>query len=199
MKKVFGVCLILLLIGSTVVLGDVLDYDSDGDKSKNPWLENMTVPVEQQSQVTTKGEDGEIITVDSGESNTDPGTINFPEYETTNASGSEVKKTKKIAKPKIVSATKKNKKTRKVKLKIKKDSSIKGYQVAIYKTKKNAKKNKKAILKRFFKRTKVTVKSRKLRNRTKLWVKVRAYVITEKGKKKYGTWSKVKRVKVKKK
>ena len=100
-------------------------------------------------------------------------------------------------KAKIKKITVKKKVSKKVKLSLKKIGGAKGYQVAIYKTKKNALKNKKAIVKKFVKKTSVTVISKKLKNKKTLYVKVRAYKLN--GKKKiYGKWSKVKKVKIKK-
>ena len=91
----------------------------------------------------------------------------------------------------------KKKSAKKVKLLLKKIRGAKGYQVAIYKTKKNAAKNKKAIIKKFVRKTRATVTSKKLKNKKSLYVKVRAYKLN--GKKKiYGKWSKVKKVKIKK-
>ncbi len=97
----------------------------------------------------------------------------------------------------IKKITAKKKATKKVKLLLKKIRGAKGYQVAIYKTKKNAAKNKKAIVKKFVKKTRATVSSKKLKNKKTLYVKVRAYKLN--GKKKiYGKWSKAKKVKIKK-
>ena len=66
--------------------------------------------------------------------------------------------------------------------------------MAIYKTRKNAQKNQKAIVKKLFRKTKVTVTSKKLKNKKTLFVKVRAYNLDGKNKK-YGAWSKIKVVK----
>ena len=100
-------------------------------------------------------------------------------------------------KAKIKKITVKKKVSKKVKLSLKKIRGAKGYQVAIYKTKKNASKNKKAIVKKFVKKTSVTVISKKLKNKKTLYVKVRAYKLN--GKKKiYGKWSKVRKVRIKK-
>ena len=106
-------------------------------------------------------------------------------------------KVKAPARAKIKKVSAKKKSAKKVKLTLKKITNAVGYQVAIYKTKKNAKKNKKAVVKKFTKKLKVTVKSKKLKNKKKLFVKVRAYVLDGKTKV-YGKWSKVKKVKIKK-
>lgn len=106
-------------------------------------------------------------------------------------------KVKKPGKAKINKVYNKKKAAKKVKISLKKIKGADGYQVAIYKTKKNAKKNKKAIVKKFVRKTKVTVNSKKLKNQKKLFVKVRAYALDGKSKV-YGKWSNVKSVKIKK-
>lgn len=104
----------------------------------------------------------------------------------------------KIAKVKIKSiAKKKSAKAVKIKLK-KKLKSVTGYQVRFFKTKKNAKANKKALVKRTYKKNKKTfkVKSKKLKNRKKLFVRIRGYKLVG-TKKYYGKWSVSKKVKMK--
>lgn len=88
----------------------------------------------------------------------------------------------------------KKKAAKKVKLSLKKIKGADGYQIKFTK-KKNSKK---AVLKKFVKKLKVTIKSKKLKNKKKLFVRVRAYKLDANGKKVYGKWSKVKKVKIKK-
>lgn len=96
---------------------------------------------------------------------------------------------KKVVAKKVIS--------KKVKISLKKIYGAKGYQIAVYNTKRNAAKNKNAIVKKFFKKTSLTVTSKKLKNKKTLYVKVRAYKLD--GKRKiYGKWSKAKKVKIKK-
>lgn len=83
----------------------------------------------------------------------------------------------------------KNKKGKKAVLKWKKVSGAKGYQIA-YGTNKKLKK----MVKKTTSKTTITLK--KLKKKT-YYVKVRAYCVKN-GKKVYGTWSKVKKVKVRK-
>ena len=104
-------------------------------------------------------------------------------------------KVQKPAKAKVKKVAAKKKSAKKVKITIQKISA-KGYQVAIYKTKKDAKKNRKALKKKFVKKAKVTITSKKLKNKKTLYVKIRAYNLDGK-KKVYGAWSKVKKIKVK--
>ena len=101
------------------------------------------------------------------------------------------------AKVKIVKADTKKKASKKVKLLLKKNTGAKGYQIAVYITKKNANKNKKAIVIKTVKKIKVSINSKKLKNKKQLFVRARAYVLDAKGKKYYGKWSKVKKIKVK--
>ncbi len=99
-------------------------------------------------------------------------------------------------KAKVKKAVKKKKSAKKIKVKIKKVKGSAGYQVAVYKSKKKAKKNKKALVKKFVKKTKFTIKSKKFKKKKKLWVKVRAYVL-DGSTKVFGTWSKPKKTKKK--
>lgn len=94
----------------------------------------------------------------------------------------------------VVKKAVKKTKAKKLNLTLKKIKGAKGYQVAVYKTKKAAKSNKKALVKKYVKKLKVAIKSKKLKNKKKLYVRARAYVMDGKAKK-YGAWSKAKKVK----
>ncbi len=107
------------------------------------------------------------------------------------------KKVKAPGKTKVKKAIKKKKSPKKIKVTLKKVKGAKGYQIAIYKSKKNAKKNKKAIKKKYFKKAKFTVKSKKFKKYKKLYARARAYALDGK-KKVFGKWSKIKKVKNKK-
>ncbi len=122
--------------------------------------------------------------------------------ETTTAqeSTSEVESTTKaVEKPAKVSVKKASKKksAKKISLKFKKVKDAKGYEVAVYKSKKAAKKNKDALYTKTVKKAKTSVKSKKFKNKKKLFVRIRAYVLDGETKV-YGSWSKVKAVKIKK-
>ncbi len=102
-------------------------------------------------------------------------------------------KTSKVA---VKKATKK-KSAKKVKVTLKKTvANADGYQVAFYKTKKNAKKNKKALVKKLYKKNKKSfnISHKKLKKKKTLFVRVRAFK-TIAGSKYYGKWSSVKKVK----
>lgn len=104
------------------------------------------------------------------------------------------------AQAKIAKINTKKKADKKVKLSLKKIKTAKGYQVAIYtsgKVAKNDKNAKKAFVKKYVKNIKVTLISNKLKNKKKLYVRVRAYVLDGKTKI-YGKWSAVKPIKIKK-
>lgn len=99
----------------------------------------------------------------------------------------------KVARTKVKKTTKK-KTSKKVKLTLKKIKGATGYKVQFSKTKKF----KKVLVTKVVKKAKVTIKNKKLKNKKKLYVRVKAY--KKVGKKKYysSKWSKVKRVKIKK-
>ena len=130
---------------------------------------------------------------------TTPNVTTSSNVEKTTAAPSTMTKVEAPVKAKIKKINTKKKAANKVKISLKKITGVKGYQVAVYKTKKSAKTNKKSIVKKFIKKVKVTVKSKKFKNKSKLYVRVRAYKLDNDGKTKvYGKWSKVKKVKIKK-
>lgn len=100
----------------------------------------------------------------------------------------------KLDKVKIAKAVKKSKSSKKIKLCLKKKiSGAKGYQIKIYKTKKLAKANKKAVSTKTTTKITTTISSSKFRGTKSLYVRVRAYQ-TVNGKKVYGKWSTVKKI-----
>ena len=102
-----------------------------------------------------------------------------------------------VAKASVKKATKK-KSAKKIKITLKKITNASGYQVQISKSKKF----KKVLVKKTIKKLKLvkkavfTVKSSKIKNKKKLWVRARAYIVFN-GKVIYGSWSKAKKAKVK--
>ncbi len=84
---------------------------------------------------------------------------------------------------------------KKLTVKVKKVSGAKGYEVSAYGTKKNAKKNKKAIATVTSTKKKIVVSSKKIKKAKKVYVKVRAYTADTAGIKSYGAWSKTKKIK----
>ena len=99
-------------------------------------------------------------------------------------------KVKKPAKVKITKA--KNVKTKKLTVKWKKTSKAKGYQIQIASNKKFTKGKKTKTL------SKTTYSFKKLKKNMYYYVRVRAYVYNSNHKKVYGSWSAVKKVKIKK-
>ena len=95
--------------------------------------------------------------------------------------------------PAKATVIKAKKSAKKIRITLKKQENVSGYQVAVYKTKKNAKKNKKAIVKKYAIKLNFKIKSKKFK-RKKLFVRARAYAIYT-GKIYYGAWSDVKKVK----
>ncbi len=83
--------------------------------------------------------------------------------------------------------------SKKIKMSMKKTKGALGYQVVVFKSKKNAKKLVKPIYQKVFSKTKFTLKSKKFKKKKKLYVRARAFNHTKAGK-----WSKIKRVKIKK-
>ncbi|MCR5737292.1 MAG: hypothetical protein K6G64_06555 [Eubacterium sp.] len=159
------------------------------DKKKVEPTTEVTTTEESTQQPTAQPEtqkpSGETITIIPSEQKTT--------YVQPVNAGGEVKKPAKV---KIKKLYRKKKSAKKIKLKVKKLKGVNGYQVVIYKNKTAAKKNKKAILKKYVKRNKalLIVKSKKLKNKVKLFVKVRGYVKGKRGVL-FGTWSDIKRVK----
>ena len=99
-------------------------------------------------------------------------------------------KVKEPAKVKITKA--KNVKTKKLTVKWKKTSKAKGYQIQIASNKKFTKGKKTKTL------SKTTYSFKKLKKNKYYYVRVRAYVYNSNHKKVYGSWSAVKKVKIKK-
>lgn len=95
-----------------------------------------------------------------------------------------VKKTK-------VKKAKKKKSSKKAKISLKKVKGVSGYQIKVYKSKKA----KKALVKRTVTKAKFTLKSKKIKNRKKLYIKARAYKVVN-GKKYYSKWSKKKKINI---
>lgn len=100
--------------------------------------------------------------------------------------------TMKLGTTKVKTATKK-KAAKKISLKLKKIKGATKYQIQISKTKKFKKK----LVKKTVKKVKFTLKSKKIKNKKKLYVRARAMKVVGK-KKYYGDWSKPKKVKIKK-
>ena len=99
----------------------------------------------------------------------------------------------KVKKPGKVKITKaQNVKTKKVTVKWKKTSKAKGYQIQIASNKKFTKGKKTKTL------SKTTYSFKKLKKNKYYYVRVRAYVYNSNHKKVYGSWSTVKKVKIKK-
>lgn len=100
-----------------------------------------------------------------------------------------------VAKPgkaKVKKAVKKKKSAKKIKITLKKVAGAKKYQVAVYKTKKNAKKNKKALVKKTITKLTATIKSKKLKGKKTVYVRARAWNAAG-----FGAWSGVKKSKKK--
>ena len=104
--------------------------------------------------------------------------------------------TVKVAKTKIKKASKK-KTSKKAKISLKKIKEANGYKVQISTSKKFKKTKKVKVITKYTKKATFTFKSSKIKNKNKLYVRARAYKIVN-GKKKYGSWSKTKKMTIKK-
>lgn len=183
-----------------------------GEKYEEPTTPEETTPEETTPEETkpeettpeeTKPEETKPEETTPEETTTEPitvvpttGATNETTVAPTNAEPQQ--SVKKPGKVKIKKVYTKRKSSKKIKLTFKKVKGAKGYQIAVYKTKKNAVKNKKVLVRKSVKRTNLTFQSKKLKNKQRLYVKVRAFVLNTKGKKIYGNWSKVKKIKIKK-
>lgn len=96
--------------------------------------------------------------------------------------------------PGTATVIKAKKSAKKIKVTLKKLNRVSGYQIAVYKSKKNAKKNKKAIVKRYTITLNTKIKSKKFTKIKKLYVRARAYAIIT-GKVYFGRWSAIKKAK----
>nr|MCR5429609.1 hypothetical protein [Eubacterium sp.] len=103
----------------------------------------------------------------------------------------------KVGKAKIKKVYKKKKTAKKVKLVLNSIPNVDKYQVAVYKKKKNANKNSKALITKLFNKTKIIIKTKKIKNKKKLYIRARG-VRTENKVSRYGEWSDIKKVKIKK-
>lgn len=90
----------------------------------------------------------------------------------------------------------KKKSAKKARVTLKKVVGAAGYQIAVYKTKKNAKKNKKALVKKYTNKLTYTIKSKKLKNKKIVYVRARAYALNGRAKI-FGAWSGIKKSKTK--
>ncbi|MFR7643222.1 hypothetical protein [Eubacterium sp.] len=104
------------------------------------------------------------------------------------------KPTVKVSKPGTASVKKATKKkaSAKVKISLKKVKKAKGYYVQIS----TSKKFKKVLVKKYVKKVSFTLKSKKIKNKKKLYVRAKAYKLNGKKKVLSKKWSKVKKVKI---
>lgn len=149
--------------------------------TSEPSIDESSTPEQDTSNITTINGGGAATTAEASQVTT----RNIKPSATTG-------KSVKVGKTKVKKASKK-KGSKKVKISLKKITGARGYQIKIYKSKKA----KKAIFRKNVKKVKFTLKGKKIKNRKKLYVRARAYKIIN-GRKKYGKWSKRKRVKIKK-
>lgn len=158
-------------LGAKTATGETLKYSSSNKK---------VVTVSKTGKVTIKGIGTATITITSPASDM---------YKAAKA----VKVTIKVVPKKVKVTSVKNIKGGKLRIAWRKDKTVTGYEV-LYSTKKNFKNAKKVTVKSY---KTVSVKTKKLTKTKTYYVKVRAYK-TVNGKKVYGAYSAVKKIKIKK-
>lgn len=162
--------------------------------------------VSQEYTVTATKKDAEPVTTEPETTEptttqpvTTPAATTKAPVVTKSAAQKKIESFKKTGKAKVKTATKK-KTSKKIKITLKKRLKVSdGYQVRFFKTKKNAKKNKKAIITKTVKKNKksFTVKNKKIAKKKTLYIRVRGYIVAG-GKRYTGKWSAAKKVKIKK-
>ena len=180
----------ILVPANTTYIFAISDY------AETPQEIGIIAAMETQEVTTTQAQ-SETVTQEV--TTTEAPTTEAPTAETTVAPTQQTtakKVVKKPAKVKIKKVYSKKKSAKKLKLKLKKAANAKGYQVAVFKSKKLAKKAKKTLFKKFFKNVNVKLNSKKLKGKKKLFVRARAYNLDGKTKV-YGAWSAIKTVKAK--
>ena len=173
-------------VGITVVveIANPVLKDSQGNVVTPKDPDDTTAPVE--SDTTEPAESDTTATPAETTPNvTDDSTTAAPTTAAPTTTAPKATTKKALGKTKVKTASKK-KAAKKVKITFKKIKGAKKYTVQISKTKKF----KKVLVKKTVKKVKVTISNKKLKNKKKLYVRVRA-VGAEK-------WSKVKKIKIKK-
>lgn len=175
-----------------------IDMQAAYEESK-PVEPETTTPEQTTEEITTEEMTTEDITTDKvnvPESTTPSATTANPttEVQTTGKDDSSKKSNVKVARVKIKKASKK-KAARKVYISVKKLKNVTKYRIHISKNKKFSKKS--ILLRKTVKKATFNISSKKLKNRKKLYIRVRAIKVVN-GKKYYGKWSKIVRIKIKK-
>lgn len=191
-----------------------VNFDEEGWYTIKFWIENTEDNIYLGTYRTINVYDGKIVILSSGmlkkkiddeqettiESEKYTETKSVAKVETSsmieNTKKSEEVIVNKTSRVKIKKIFPKKKLSMKLKVSLKKISKVSGYQLKIFTSKKNAKNNKRAIVTVEFKSANKVIKSKRLKKQKKLYVKVRAYTFVL-NKKVYGTWSKIRRVKIK--
>ena len=172
------------------------NHDLTQDAADTLFANLKYYPVETEETTTVEETTTEVTTTAAATTAVETTTATESTTVAPSESATSTDKVVKPAKAKIKKVAKKKKSAKKLSVTLKKVTGAVGYQVAVFKSKKDAKKAKKMLAKKFAKKVKVTLKSKKLKNKKKLFVRARAYVLDNKTKV-FGDWSAVKKVKVK--
>lgn len=178
-------------IGDGAILPGVISM-KDIEKYKRIEYNNPEeFPIETTSSTTTtyKGEQKPNIETSTNNSG-------FINEKGNKSKESNVSKSPELVKAKILKISKRKKSAKKIKITLKRVECASGYQIAVFDSKKNAKKNIKALINRFTSKVKYTLKSTKIKNKKILYLKARAYRIKDE-KLVFGKWSKIKKTKCK--
>ena len=165
--------------------------------SVEPTEAPTEAPTDATTEVTTTTEKTTTtaeVTTTAKQTTTPKASTNTSDVTTTDNSGQNVKAPGKVTIKKI---WKKKKTAKKLKIKIKAVKGAAGYEISVYKNKKNANKGINALVVKYTSKLKYTIKSKKIKNKKKLFVGARAYSVSEDGIMTFGPAAKIKKVKVK--
>ena len=155
-----------------------------------------TVNIGGETQATTEAPSGETQATTEAPTEAPSGetATQKPSEVTTQAGGATTAKAavKVPSKVTVKKISKRKKSAKKIKVTLKKVAGVKGYQVRVLKSKKA----KKALVTKNTTKTKVTIKSKKIKGKKTIFVQARAYVM-DGATKIYGAWGKVKKSKAK--
>lgn len=178
-------------VGYGIALPHKLSFDNIKKYKRIEYNLPEEFPIETTSSTTTtyKGEQKPNIETSTNNSG-------FINEKGNKSKESNVSKSPELVKAKILKISKRKKSAKKIKITLKRVECASGYQIAVFDSKKNAKKNIKALINRFTSKVKYTLKSTKIKNKKILYLKARAYRIKDE-KLVFGKWSKIKKTKCK--
>jgi hypothetical protein len=178
-----------LAINNFAVYGTLIALEESTTSGLDDALETTTSGLDDALETTTSGLDDALETTTSG---------NIEVAETTQSETVTTHKCISIKPAKVKYASKKitkKKTSNKVKVSLKKVKYADGYVIKISTSKKFSSKN---TITKTVSKTTFTIKSKKLKNKKKLYIKARAYTSASDNSKTYGPWSNIKKITIKK-